>query len=164
MAHMWIVMLRCTIVFIVTLTLAGCRTGFPSLSGGPKAVPAVLAVTKSAAPEAYLQLQQEQVALVTARAEAEREILGTSVNTSRKLLAALPLAYAETMPEGVIGRATAAAQASNRSLILVGVGAGTKGTVSALAAAMEARGARVRQEVSADEVNVPSRVDLYLGA
>ena len=81
----------------------------------------------------------------------------------RKLLAALPLAYAETMPEGVIGRAIESAQTSNRSLIIVGVGAGAERAVAALAAAMEARGARVRQEVSNDEANAPSRVDLYLG-
>ena len=110
------------------------------------------------------QLHQEQVAMATARAEAEQETRGAPANTPRKLLAALPLAYAETMPEGMIARAVESAQASNRSLIVVGVGAGTAGAVSALVSIMEAHGARVQQEVSANEAGAPSRVDLYLGA
>jgi hypothetical protein len=156
-------MLRCTIVLLVALTLAGCRTGFPSLSVGPESAPTVLSDAKTAAPAASSQLQQEQAGLADARAEAERETSGAPVIAPRKLLAALPLAYAETMPEGVIGRAIESAQTSNRSLIIVGVGAGAERAVAALAAAMEARGARVRQEVSNDEANAPSRVDLYLG-
>jgi len=157
-------MLRCTIVFLVALTLAGCRTGFLKLSGGPEGAPAVLSEAKIGAPEVSSQLRQEQVALATARAEAEKETRGGPANTPRKLLAALPLAYAETVPEGMIARALESAQASNRSLIVVGVGAGTVGAVSALVATMKARGARVQQEVSANEAGAPSRVDLYLGA
>ena len=157
-------MLHCTRVLLVALTLAGCRTGFPNLSGGPKGAPAVLSEAKIGALEVSSRMQQEQVALATARAEAEQKTRGGSENTPRKLLAALPLAYAETMPEGMIVRAVESAQASNRSLIVVGVGAGTARAVSALAATMEARGVRVQQEVSANEASAPSRVDLYLGA
>ena len=157
-------MLRCTIVLLVALTLAGCRTGFQNLSGGPEAGPTMLSDAKTAAPEASSQLQQERAALAAARVQAEQETRGGPANTPRKLLAALPLAYAETMPEGVIGRAIESAQTSNRSLIVVGVGAGIAGAVSALVATMEARGARVRQEVSTAEADAPSRVDLYLGA
>ena len=157
-------MLRCTIVLLVALTLTGCRTGFLKLSGGPKGAPAVLSEAKIGAPKVSSQLQQEQVAMATARAEAEQETRVAPANTPRKLLAALPLAYAETMPEGIIARAIESAKASNRSLIVVGVGAGTAGAVSALVGTMEAHGARVQQEVSANEADAPSRVDLYLGA
>lgn len=157
-------MLRCTMVLMVALALVGCRTGFPNLSGGPEAAPVVLSDAKATAPNASSHLQHEHADMMAARAEAEQETVATSSGVPRKLLAALPLAYAETMPEGVIGRAIESAQASRRSLVIVGVGAGTEGAVSALTSALEARGVRVHQEVSADEEHAPSRVDLYLGA
>ncbi len=161
---MWNVMLRCTIVLMVALALVGCRTGFPNLSGGPQAAPVVLSDAKAAAPDVSSQLQHEQANVMAARAEAERETLTESSAVPRKLLAALPLAYADTTPEGVIGRAVEASLESNRSLVVVGVGAGAERVVFVLAAAMEARGVRVLQEVSAGEAGAPSRVDLYLGA
>lgn len=116
------------------------------------------------APENASQLQQEQAAMTVARAEVEQDSLDRSTTLPRKLLAALPLAYAETLPNGVIGRVVESAQASNRSLIVVGVGVGAEAAISALAAAIEARGVQVRQEISASDADTPSRVDLYLGA
>ena len=168
-AHMWNVMLRCTMVLMVALTRSrAAALGFPSLSGGPEAAPdSAVRRSRLAAPAASSQLQQEQAGMMAAaRAEAEREtVRRASVRCAPEaVLAALPLAYAETMPEGVIGRAIESAQASRRSLVIVGVGAGTEGAVSALTSALEARGVRVHQEVSADEAHAPSRVDLYLGA
>lgn len=157
-------MLRRTIVLMVALAIAGCRTGFPSLSGGLETAPAVLYEAKSTVPENASQLQQEKAAMTAVRAEVEQDSLDRPTTLPRKLLAALPLAYAETLPNGVIGRAVESAQASNRSLIVVGVGVGAEAAVSALAAAMEARGVQVRQEISARDADTPSRVDLYLGA
>jgi hypothetical protein len=157
-------MLRCTIVLLVALTVAGCRAGFPALNGGPDAPPSALSAAKADAPEASSQLQQEQAALDAARIEAERDSRNTAVGAPRKLLAALPLAYAETAPAGVIDRAVEASEASNRTLVIVNVGAGADRAADVLAAAMEARGVLVSRETSQGEPGAPGRVDLYLGA
>ena len=161
---MWDVMLRCTIVLLVAVTAAGCRTGFPSLNGGPEAPPAVLSEARATASTESSQLQQEQAAMAAARSEAAREPAGSADAAPRKLLAALPLGFAETAPSGVIDRAVEASQASSRAVVVVGVGAGSEQAAATVAAAIEVRGIRVLRETVAGETGAPGRVDLYLDA
>lgn len=157
-------MLRCTIVLLAALTIASCRAGFPSLSGGPENPPTMLTEAQTAAPEQSLQLQHEGAEIAAARADAVAPSPDAEILPPRKLLAVLPLTYAETAPAGIVERAAEASLASGRPVIIVGLGDGAEAAVSAMARALASRGVTVREERMEVDAGAPSRIDLYLGA
>jgi len=153
-------MSRIAIAFATILCLAGCRSGFPSLSQAPEGAPPELVAARDAAAAERARLQD--IARTTAApSDAPPPALATPAPAAAaRLLAVLPAN--EATPPGVVERAAEDSRRTGRALRLVGVGPDGPAAAERVAKLFRARGMDVSVSAFDGIKEAASRVELYL--